>query len=521
MRARQNGKISKAEMQLSMDLDILHFLLSGIPPNQIKFHMLAVFAGSSRAQLQSTFCPLCLEQGVICQEDLDDLSLLQKKTKVPDKPDPATTNGLQHLLRFTARCLSHQSLLHIGYRTTEDQEHLVTEMHKYNIQTIDGKLKRSEYIVASAQQQKAIDSFSTSSSQRHLVLTGPAGTGKTVVALQVANNLVRELEDNAEPGEGPVLVVTTEEQQKKNPLLEHLDANTSSAKTKIFDTWEKIKEDHGVSDSASELKDLSVTLMQKWKSRPIIILIDEIISPEEMLNSLAEDSESFPANVTIIAVVNPRFSYKLPTLPESVLQINLTTPYRSTIAITSLARFLVKSYGQDVPEGEFGSDVEGKKPIAFDVGANKENLKMALKKSRKQLGDDATLLYERDLPSSMIKICESHGKEKGGPWECYDAFNFYGWEAERVVVVTTGNINIPEMATRAKTELILILAEPEEEFLKEDYQEFQEEIKAAEDEGLVDLQVIKSENQIENAATIDVNPAAVPITTSDDKLDSK
>ena len=75
---------------------------------------------------------------------------------------------------FTVRCLSYQSLLQIGYRTIEDQEHLVTERHKYNIQTIDGKLKRSEYIVASTQQQKAITRFTASSSQRHLVLTGPA-----------------------------------------------------------------------------------------------------------------------------------------------------------------------------------------------------------------------------------------------------------------------------------------------------------------------------------------------------------
>ena len=170
---------------------------------------------------------------MICQEDLNDLSLLQKKTKVPDKPDPATTNGQELLLRFTARCLSHQSLLHIGYRTIEDQEHLVTERHKYNIQTVDGKLKRSEYIVTSAQQQKAIASFTASSSQRHLVLTGPAGTGKTVVALQVANNLVRELEDNAEPGKGPVLVVTTQGLlEKEDPLSNTWTPTLPATKTR-------------------------------------------------------------------------------------------------------------------------------------------------------------------------------------------------------------------------------------------------------------------------------------------------
>ena len=282
---------------------------------------------------------------------------------------------------------------------------------------------------------------------------------------------------------------------KEDPLLKHLDANTPSVKTKIFDTWLIIKDDHGVSSSSSEeLKDFSVSIAQNYKEQPIIILIDEILQPHKMLKSLSEPSDSFPASVRIIAVVNPILSSGLPTLPESVLQIKLTTPYRSTIAITSLARFLAKSWeGLDVPEGEFGSDVGGKKPIAFDDGADKEKLKTALRRSLEQLGDDAALLYSSLLSSSILEICESHGKEKGGPWECYEAQDFYGWEAERVVAVTSGGGDILEMATRAKRELILILAEEEEEMF---YEETQVAIKAAEDEGLVDLQVSESENNI-------------------------
>ena len=99
------------------------------------------------------------------------------------------------------------------------------------------------------------------------------------------------------------------------------------------------------------------------------------------------------------------------------------------------------------------------KPIAFGVGANKENLKMALQKSREQLGDDATLLYDPLVPSSMIEICKSHGKEKGGPWECYHAFNFFGWEAERVVAVTNG-YDMMEMITRARTHLAFLPCPP-------------------------------------------------------------
>ena len=60
------------------------------------------------------------------------------------------------------------------------------------------------------------------------------------MASQVANNLVRELEDNAEPGKGPVLVVTTEEEEEENPFFNHLDARTSSAKTKVQGVQERL-----------------------------------------------------------------------------------------------------------------------------------------------------------------------------------------------------------------------------------------------------------------------------------------
>ena len=73
------------------------------------------------------------------------------------------------------------------------------------------------------------------------------------------------------------------------------------------------------------------------------------------------------ARVLIIAVVNPMLCPYLLDLSESVFQINLTT-----LLITSLARFLAKCYVEDVPEGEFGTDVKEKKPIVFDVGSNKD-----------------------------------------------------------------------------------------------------------------------------------------------------
>ena len=67
------------------------------------------------------------------------------------------------------------------------------------------------------------------------------------------------------------------------------------------------------------------------------------------------------------------------------------------------------------------------------------------------------------------------------------------------MVVATGGVPILELATRAKTELILIIVEPEEgeyegwyqKMFRNDYEEIQLMIKAASDRGLVDVEVIK------------------------------
>ena len=88
-----------------------------------------------------------------------------------------------------------------------------------------------------------------------------------------------------------------------------------------------------------------------------------------------------PLSVRMILVLNP-MTFKSPlTLPPSFLHVTLTTPYRSTIAITRLARFIAKCKGLNFPEGDFGSDVEGIKPIFFDVGEDERKMEEALAQS--------------------------------------------------------------------------------------------------------------------------------------------
>ena len=72
---------------------------------------------------------------------------------------------------------------------------------------------------------------------------------------------------------------------------------------------------------------------------------------------------------------------------------------------------------------------------------------------------------EFSLPDSIEIMVKNQGKEEGGPWDCYHAYNFYGWEAERVVAVTTGH-PIMKKITRARTHLAVILVDTRNDYKK-------------------------------------------------------
>ena len=78
-------------------------------------------------------------------------------------------------------------------------------------------------------------------------------------------------------------------------------------------------------------------------------------------------------------------------------------------------------------------------------------------------------------------MVKEQGKEAGGPWDCYLASNFFGWEDDRVVAVTDG-CHIMEMITRAKTLLAVI-------FVGGGYndKETKEYFQQAAEQGLIDI----------------------------------
>ena len=70
------------------------------------------------------------------------------------------------------------------------------------------------------------------------------GTGKTLVALQVANNLMESATDTCgDAGNEPLLVVTAFGQKGDEPIMKYLDTSTGTRANKIIKGFNDIKKE--------------------------------------------------------------------------------------------------------------------------------------------------------------------------------------------------------------------------------------------------------------------------------------
>ena len=273
--------VNKAENQLSKDLDVLKALLAGIPPSRVEFHTLACYPDSSLNQLE--FCSACLRESVVCQEDIGFLLNLRKKTRIFYDPTPATGKGNEYLLTLSARLLSHQSLLHVGYRELADKEKLARDKHTYNRKSVDRKLMQSEFVVASPQQQEVIEKYKSGRlAERHLGIEGPAGTGKTLVALQVAKHLLESINKDRETREdGQDLMKTTEEMDNEGKdicsgsgLAMFLRSAPKPKYEEILDCHSRNKETKAIQDLCQTEKAKDLGGCEKAKSTEALQLLE-------------------------------------------------------------------------------------------------------------------------------------------------------------------------------------------------------------------------------------------------------
>ena len=107
-------------------------------------------------------------------------------------------------------------------------------------------------------------------------------------------------------------------------------------------------------------------------------------------------------------------------------------------------------------------------------------MEVALEHCHKNLGDDATILFEYSLPTATFEaIVKEQGKMLGGPWDCYEAGKYFGREADPPCGGSDGTALL-EMVTRAKTHLAIILVEGS------DYQDTRKLCKEAYRRGLIE-----------------------------------
>ena len=205
---------------------------------------------------------------------------------------------------------------------------------------------------------------------------------------------------------------------------------------------------------------LTQAVAKKWEGRQVVMLVDEV-SDREIVTALSD--HGVPDSIRIILALNPEaspVSLSPLVLHPSFLHVELTVPYRSTIAITSLARFIANTTNLSVPTGGIGSDVLGIKPILFCVSEDEKTIEEALTETHKVLGSrNFIALYDMAcLPDSIKQFATKEAASGNGfLWKIHHAEDFYGWESDKIVALTEGGLGeqskIMEMATRAKTNL--------------------------------------------------------------------
>ena len=196
------------------------------------------------------------------------------------------------------------------------------------------------------------------------------------------------------------------------------------------------------------LERLVEALAKTWPEQQIVLLVDEICSL-----SWFTKLQKIPESVTLLLVANPEISQELDTL--NCPTMSLTTPFRSTIAINSLARFFAAPRGIIIPECDFES-VEGNKPIFFDLGDDKDKMEKALQECRTIFGQ-LPFVTLHNMTYSVVDCVENVIKKVIKTWEFYHAKDFRGWEAKRLVLLISRDQDVFQMITRAKSSIVLIL----------------------------------------------------------------
>ena len=234
---------------------------------------------------------------VVSKEDLKDLVLLRTKLKLA-LPGPPSDLSKEWLCSLGARLTGPHSILHLGYQTPREARYLEKSKMDLNIRVADEALQQGgQYLTLRDKQLGTVQRFTATSVERHLLVQGGPGGGKTVTAMALAIKLSEELvpeavsvdneeEDNRvlwEESEDktPIFFISAHQQKTTDPLLQHLMEMSEelSCTVRVLGWWHLLKELH-VEDDSTNLPGVVVSLAQavgsRYSGRQVILFLDEL-----------------------------------------------------------------------------------------------------------------------------------------------------------------------------------------------------------------------------------------------------
>jgi len=483
---------NKAIAQLAKDLKLVDSLLEDLPADKLSFQLFSAFPSCKEEDLETIFCSDCL-QSVINQKDTSSPANLRKKLGVDGPIPTATDAGKELLLTLVSRLAGPASRLHLLYRLTTDKARREQARHQTNVEEVDKKIEKCEYVVLSPKQKAVLNQVQQSP---HFTIRGRAGSGKTLLCVAMARAM-------ADADKQSTLIMTSgwAGMGKSSPTMTHM-ANQVKADggNVIIDDMGAVCKIFGLDMDSFEnnhpalLSALAHSAGQKYGR--VVIAVDELLpsnAPEIQVGGNTHYDWRALGQVSgqarLVLAFNPQSPCPV-ILPDDQCfsHVESELRYRSSRNITNLTDLMGVHTGRDAcveTQDSPASDVAGSLPYVKDLGKFSPAMVEAAVTNIKQQMDNehnitaVTMLYDGGLTGNMQDKIKELGKKFN--WPVYDVDEYAGWEEETIIYIGPGEM---EALSRAKLHLFVVQGYEEEKH-KRRYEQFRAGFVQAEKQGLV------------------------------------
>ena len=375
--------------------------------------------------------------------------------------------------------------------------------------------------------------------ERHLLIEGGSGGGKTVsvmaVALKLVDQMMAETKAKREEGEkiteeenikekvkleekngqedditegkiepeadiSPVLIISCYDLTAQSRLLQNLKELTKDLACLVrvlawWDLLDELKIKDGFYDLPLIIVSLAQALSSQYKGRQVVFILDELKSyfapttgspPHYDFSSLTKSV--LPDNLRLLCCMNPagRFPLQLTPCQPSFVTVSSEKQYRNTKVLTKLGQFLMSEVGV-ARNDEVATDVPGFPARLTRLGKleDVETLRKVLLTEMAVMKEEGrkrgVILYSNGYIIPEVKtMVEQEGAAAG--WQVWGIEDFKGCEEDHVMYIGPGNM---EAVTRAKLHLSIVLFWDTESIKNEEYDPFSAALHRAESLDLV------------------------------------